>query len=282
MLHEPYNYSITLNGSSTISYLMFTNATVKSLLPKPSPVPSAVTFTLGVAGNIIAIFFLFKSSEQHKWNIFYRFVAALAITDLFGILTTSPVAFAVYDNNLEWVGGEYLCHYLSFMLTFAGLATVIFVGAMALDRYLAILHPFKYNQWKKKVFVNFFIGGIWLGSAFVSCLPLMGLGHNIKQFPGTWCFFNFFGETVEDKIYSYFYASLGLGIIIMTAILNILVIIALTHGKRSHTRRGSISSRSTRARTDIYITVFLVAIFVTFAMCWAPFMVSQLCFIENS
>jgi hypothetical protein len=72
------------------------------------------------------------------------------------------------------------------------------------------------------------------------------------------------------------------GIIIMTAILNILVIIGLTHGKRSHTRRGSISSRSTRARTDIYITVFLVAIFVTFAMCWAPFMVSQLCFIENS
>ncbi|XP_063428863.1 histamine H2 receptor-like [Mytilus trossulus] len=250
-----------------------TNLTVKSFLAKPSPIPSAVTFTLGVTGNIIAIFFLFKASKSHKWNVFYRFVTALAMTDLFGILTTSPVAFAVYDNDLVWVGGQPLCHYLSFMLTFAGVATVVFVGAMALDRYLAITFPFKYSQWNKDTIVNIIIVGIWIGSVLVACLPLVGLGHNIKQFPGTWCFFNFFGNTIEDQIFSYFYASIGLGVILMTAILNILVIVALTHGKRSHARRGSISSKSARARTDIYITVFLVAIFATFAICWTPFMI---------
>ncbi|VDI51124.1 prostaglandin E receptor 4 [Mytilus galloprovincialis] len=262
------NFSFT-----SIPDLKDTNLTVKSFLAKPSPVPSAVTFTLGVTGNIIAIFFLFKASKSHKWNVFYRFVTALAMTDLFGILTTSPVAFAVYDNDLVWVGGQPLCHYLSFMLTFAGVATVVFVGAMALDRYLAITFPFKYSQWNKDTIVNIIIIAIWIGSVFVACLPLMGLGHNIKQFPGTWCFFNFFGTTVEDQIFSYFYASIGLGVILMTAILNILVIVALTHGKRSHARRGSISSKSARARTDIYITVFLVAIFATFAICWTPFMI---------
>lgn len=243
------------------------------IVTKHSPVPSAVTFTLGVIGNVIAIFFLLKASKSHRWNAFYRFVAALAVTDLFGILTTSPVAFAVYDNNLRWVGGKPLCNYLSFMLTFAGLSTVMFVGAMAWDRCLALSCPIKYSQMNKKLIVNVVVCSIWLISAFISCFPLMGFSHNVKQFPGTWCFFNFFGDTKEDTAFALFYSVVGLGIILMTAILNSLVIIGLMQGKGSQARRTSVSSKSSRARSDIYITVFLVAIFVTFAICWAPFLV---------
>ncbi|XP_076093528.1 prostaglandin E2 receptor EP4 subtype-like [Mytilus galloprovincialis] len=249
------------------------NATNTRTFVKPSPVPSAITFTLGVVGNIIAIFVLVRSSDRHKWNVFYRFVTALAITDLFGILTSSPVAFAVYDNNLKWVGGEPLCHYMSFMLIFSGLATVLLVGAMALDRYLAILHPFKYNSASRYTIVNFVIFGIWLFSVLIAALPLFGLGENVKQFPQTWCFFNFFGDRTEDEFYAYFYSALGLGTIFLTAVLNVCVILGLITGKRSQIRRGSVTSRKARTRTDVYITIFLVAICVVFAVCWAPFLV---------
>ena len=263
-------------GNSTVfSFANNTNGTTKIFI-KPSPVPSAITFTLGVVGNVIAIIVLFKASKRHKWNVFYRFVTALAITDLFGIITTSPVAFAVYDNNLQWVGGKPLCHYMSFMLIFSGIATVLFVGAMALDRYLAILHPFKYNMSARYTIVNVVMFGILLFSAFVACLPLVGFGENVKQFPATWCFFNFFGNRIEDEIYAFFYSALGLGTILMTAILNICVIAGLISGKRSQVRRGSMTSRNARARTDIYIAIFLVAIFVVFTVCWAPFLVSIL------
>lgn len=265
----------SFENSTVFSLANITNGTTKIFI-KPSPVPSAITFTLGVVGNLIAIFVLFKTSKRHKWNVFYRFVTALAITDLFGIITTSPVAFAVYNNNLQWVGGEPLCHYLSFMLIFAGLATVLFVGAMALDRYLAILHPFKYNISARYTIVNVVMFGILIFSAFVACLPLFGVGQNVKQFPATWCFFNFFGNRIEDEIYAYFYTAVGLGTILMTAILNICVIAGLISGKRSQVRRGSMTNRKARARTDIYIAVFLVAIFVVFAVCWAPFLVSIL------
>ncbi|XP_071172771.1 prostaglandin E2 receptor EP4 subtype-like [Mytilus edulis] len=249
------------------------NATNTRTFVKHSPVPSAITFTLGVVGNIIAIFVLVRSSDRHKWNVFYRFVTALAITDLFGILTSSPVAFAVYDNNLKWVGGEPLCHYMSFMLIFSGLATVLLVGAMALDRYLAILHPFKYNSASRYTIVNFVIFGIWLFSVLIAALPLFGLGENVKQFPQTWCFFNFFGDRTEDEFFAYFYSALGLGTIFLTAVLNVCVILGLITGKRSQIRRGSVTSRKARARTDVYITIFLVAICVVFAVCWAPFLV---------
>lgn len=250
-----------------------TNATSKHSFTKHSPLPSAITFTLGVLGNIFAIVVLIRASRRHKWNGFYRFVMALAVTDLFGILTTSPVAFAVYDNDLRWVGGEPLCHYMSFMLIFAGLATVLLVGAMAFDRYLAILHPFKYSTPSRFAIVNSVTIGIWLFSVLVACLPLFGLGQNVKQYPATWCFFNFFGNRTEDEIYAYLYASLGLGTILLTAVLNICVVAGLMSGKRSQLRRGSMTSCKSRARTDVYITIFLVAIFVVFAVCWAPFLI---------
>lgn len=249
------------------------NKTNTTVVIRPSPVPSAVTFTLGVIGNVIAIFFLLKASKSHRWNAFYRLVAALAVTDLFGILSTSPVAFAVYDNDVQWVGGEPLCNYHAFMLTFAGLSTVMFVGAMAWDRCLAVSCPIMYSQMNKNLIVNVVVGTIWILSSFISCFPLMGFSKNVRQFPGTWCFFNFFGDTTEDIAFAMMYSIIGLGIILMTAILNSIVIVGLMRGKGSRARRTSVSSKSARARSDVYITVFLVAILVTFAICWAPFLI---------
>lgn len=269
---EAVSATSTLSASELDVNISETNVTL-GVYTKPSPVPSAITFTFGVLGNVIAIFVLFRNSDRHKWNVFYRFVTALAVTDLFGIITTSPIAFAIYDNNLKWVGGEALCHYMSFMLIFAGLATVLLAGAMALDRYMAILHPFKYNTVSRCKTVNLSVIGIWMVSAFISALPLFGLGENVKQFPMTWCFFNFFGNRTEDMFYSYFYAAVGLGIILLIGVLNVCVIIGLMKGKRSRVRRGSITNKKARARTDIYIAIFLVAIFVVFGVCWAPFLI---------
>lgn len=89
-----------------------TNLTMK-LAKTMSPVESAVMFTLGVSGNILALVMLVRNAAHHKWKIFYRLVGALASSDLFGILSTSPVAFAVYDNHFVWPGGQPVCDYLS-------------------------------------------------------------------------------------------------------------------------------------------------------------------------
>lgn len=248
---------------------------------KISVAPTAIQFTFGVIGNCLAIWVVVRGAKKHKWRIFYRLVAALAVTDLLGIVATSPVAFAVYANNLKWVGGKPLCDYLAFMLIFAGLATVFIVAAMSFDRFVAVWYPYFYNASLQKRRVHVIIALLWVIAMLIACLPLMGLGHNVLQFPGTWCFFDFFGTTTSDKIYAYFYASIGISMITLTLVLNILVVVMLAKNKRQlyiSTRKNSIgSTKSVKSRrNDVFIMIFLVVLLVIFGTCWIPLMVSQI------
>ncbi|XP_052062032.1 prostaglandin E2 receptor EP4 subtype-like [Mytilus californianus] len=236
------------------------------------PVFSILLFMLGVVGNILAIGVIIQSKKQHKWAVFHRLVIALALTDLIGILTTSPVVFAFFAGKVDLRTDDSLCHYMAFMMIFAGLATVLLVCAMALDRYLAVLHPLKYFTFHSYNFVNVVIFLIWLFSLIMAILPLFGISKSVAYFPYSWCFFNFFSNRVVDKIYTYFYAILGLAAICMTALMNICVIVGFIYGRRSISRRVSTANKE-RSRKDMYTTVFLVAIFLVFTICWTPFMV---------
>jgi H+/Cl- antiporter ClcA len=77
------------------------------------PIFAIIGFTLGVFGNVLALLVLVKSAKRHKWKVFYKMITTLAIVDLIGILTTSPIVIAVYSNHLQWVGGQGLCNYFS-------------------------------------------------------------------------------------------------------------------------------------------------------------------------
>ncbi|XP_069127861.1 prostaglandin E2 receptor EP4 subtype-like isoform X2 [Argopecten irradians] len=274
-LLDIYNLTLTSVNDTTTNT---TNVTLPISGRKVSPASTAIQFTFGVIGNLLAIFVLVRSAKSHKWRVFYRLVGALAVTDLFGIVTTSPVAFIVYANNLKWVGGQPLCDYLSFMLIFAGLATVFIVAAMSLDRFVAVWFPYSYNVTMKKAYlVNLAVVSLWIVSISIAFLPLIGLGQNVLQFPGTWCFFNFFGIDIKDKFFAYFYATIGIIMILLTAILNSLVIFMLGKANRQNGLRrkaSSVGSRSGRTRrNDIFIMIFLVVLMVVFATCWTPLMI---------
>ena len=74
------------------------------------------------------------------------------------------------------MGGQPLCDYFSFMMIFAGLATVLVVGCMALERFLAILHPYAYERHVAPERVKCVLAGVWVVAALISCLPLLKVG----------------------------------------------------------------------------------------------------------
>lgn len=237
---------------------------------------SAIIFSLGVGGNLLAIFLLVKHSNTHQWKVFYRLVAGLAATDLFGILSSSPLAFIVYSNDFRWVGGQPACDYMSVVLIFASVSTMLIATSMSLDRFFAVCFPFMYKTLEKKRKVHLILASLWIFALFFACLPLVHLGHNVRHFPCTWCFFDYFGTSVTDVIYSLLYASLGILTIVTSSVINILVLVAVGKQAKRHQRGLSKRSRKGRKRTrrnEMFILTFIIAILLTFAICWLPLMI---------
>jgi prostaglandin E receptor 4 len=73
------------------------------------------------------------------------------------------------------VGGQPLCDYFSFMMIWAGMATVLVVGGMTLERVLAILLPYFYERHVTAGKVKVGVAVIWVVSALFSCLPLINV-----------------------------------------------------------------------------------------------------------
>lgn len=233
-----------------------------------STVP-ATMFAAGVFGNSLALFVLCNSPKEQKRTVFYRLVATLAFTDLFGTLATSPVVLVVYSHG-RWVGGQHLCEYFAFMLTFAGLATVFIIGAMALDRFMALKHPYIYHANVKYKQTTYIILAIWLAAIVIALLPILGLGTYVKQFPYTWCFFQIHGEAATEKAFAVIYSILGMSIIITIAILNIMLMTTLFHMRRKAPH--SVNARNI-IQCELQMVIFLVGVTMVFGVCYAPLMV---------
>lgn len=262
------NKSLGLNISNTTN--MFLSA--------PSSATVISMFVCGVLGNLLAIFVLVRTSKRHKWKNFYRLVGALSITDLFGILASTPLVLVNYLNNFEWVGGQPTCDYFAFILIFAGLTTIFFISFMSLERFLAVCCPYFYKRNISEQRVNTITALLYLLSITIAVLPILGFGENVNHFPGSWCFFNFHGQSTLQYIYSYLYASTGIVLIFMTAAFNIILIVTLAREIRRkdlQERKCSVNSASSRRRrrNDIYLMVFLSAILIVFGICYSPLMV---------
>jgi len=248
--------------------------TLKKMAPMVSLKVPAIMFTAGVLGNILALIVLSRSRKEHKRTVFYRLVGGLALTDLFGTLSTSPVTLVNYSNKLKWVGGQSLCDYFSFMLIFFGFATVFIVCSMALDRYVALRKPYLYEAKITYHKGKYILLTLWFAAFLIACLPLIGLGQNVKHYPGSWCFFDFYSDVIRVKFFAYLYSIIGISVISSIIILNTFVIITvwkmrqvtLVHNQYNHTKRLD---------SEIQMVIFLVGILTVFGLCWGPLMVRQ-------
>ena len=272
----------TINFSVTESPEWFNdsgNSTVPMFLAYPSNTLIIVMFVSGCCGNLLALFVLFKTSKKHKWRTFNRLVGMLAIYDFLGIVALTPVTLFNYSNNLQWVGGQPLCDYFSFCMIFAGLTAVLTAGLMSTDRFLAVCFPYFYKAKMTPKIVNILMIGLFVMSFIIAGLPIAKFGENVVHSPGSWCFFDFHGRSVIQRLYSFIYASIGLIVIGMTSVFNVILIVVLGMERKKKDNQlrkfsvNSISSR-TRKRNDIYFMVFLIGILLVFGVCWTPFMVS--------
>ncbi|XP_020830561.1 prostaglandin E2 receptor EP2 subtype [Phascolarctos cinereus] len=267
------------------------------LPPGESPAISAVMFSAGVLGNLLALALLL-----HRWwsgsrsdqgslscfcrtptSLFHLLVTELVFTDLLGTCLISPVVLASYSRNQTLVAlasGGRMCTYFAFAMTFFSLATMLMLFAMALERCLSIGHPYFYERcitWRLGLVV---LPGIYVFSLLFCSFPLLNNGQYVQYCPGTWCFIQ-----QEKSSYLQIYATLLLLLIVAVLLCNLSVILNLVrmhHRRKSSGRvpfpdRGKSNPASLKKRERMSMSeeidhlILLAVTTITFVICSLPF-----------
>ncbi|XP_026867832.2 prostacyclin receptor [Electrophorus electricus] len=254
-------------------------------------VVSAFMFLAGVVGNLLAlaILGLRQKDRRAKSSVFCILVTGLAVTDLAGTCLLSPPVFVCYSRGMSLVGltgDTRLCTLFAFALTFFGLASMLILCAMAVERCLAISHPYFYSKHVRRSFAKTALGLIYLFTGAFCLLPLLGFGRHKQYCPGTWCFIKMEaeGEGAEEEwrtlSFSLSYSLLVALLITVVFLCNGSVIVSLCRMHRSQiTRRGSVVSASRKrglsswfgqGEEEVEHLVLLASMTVIFVICSLP------------
>ncbi|KAK5929390.1 hypothetical protein CgunFtcFv8_010623 [Champsocephalus gunnari] len=253
------------------------------------PVISIIMFLAAVVGNLLALFILGVHQKEHRSrsSVFCILVTGLALTDLLGTCLLSPPVFICYacNKSLITLGGAGLCNLFGFAMSFFGLAPTLILCTMAVERCLAISHPYFYSVHIRHSFAKFTLFFIYLFSLAFCLLPYSGYGKFRQYCPGTWCFIDMDATGDEQSslvlAFSLSYSSLMALLIFAVFVCNGSVIVSLCQMHRSQMmRRGSVGSAGRRRRMslawfvqgeeEVDHLVLLALITVIFVVCSLP------------
>ncbi|NXH19952.1 PE2R2 protein, partial [Bucco capensis] len=213
-----------------------------------------------------------------------------------GTCSVSPFVLASYHRNstLTALGhGGHICLYFGFAMSFFGLATMLILFAMALERCLALGWPYFYERFLSPRTGLVALPAIYTFSAAFCSLPLVGFGRYVQYCPGTWCFIQMHLDYLQqnssrevsglDVTFSLLYATLLLFLILSVLLCNLSVIANLVrmHRRGQKTRRlatieqpraaGSCGRRMFSMAEEIDHLLLLSIMTITFVICSLPF-----------
>ncbi|NWS20937.1 PE2R2 protein, partial [Pachyramphus minor] len=208
-----------------------------------------------------------------------------------GTCSVSPFVLASYHRNRTLTAlaqGGHICLYFGFAMSFFGLATMLILFTMALERCLALGRPYFYERFLSPRTGLVALPAIYTFSAAFCSLPLLGFGRYVQYRPGTWCFIQMHqdsrrGAAGLNVTFSLLYATLLLFLILAVLLCNLSVMVNLArmHRRGQRARRmatleqpraGSGCGRRVFSMAEEIDHLLLLSIMtVTFVICSLPF-----------
>nr|XP_057915814.1 hydroxycarboxylic acid receptor 2-like [Doryrhamphus excisus] len=108
------------------------------ILDRVLPPILVVEFIFGLMGNFVALWMFIFHMDEWKPNSVY--LTHLAVADSV-VLFCLPFRADYYWRGKHWLHGDALCRVLLFLLAANRAAGIFFLTAVAVDRYLKIVHP---------------------------------------------------------------------------------------------------------------------------------------------
>ncbi|KAK3735045.1 hypothetical protein QZH41_001741 [Actinostola sp. cb2023] len=129
----------------------------------------AMVFVTGVIGNSFVISTVLRLNEM-KTSCNYL-IMTIAVADMGVAVLATPLR--IVENYIGWPFGETVCRFLVPLQDVLVCVSVVAHTCIALERYRAIVTPFKQRISRRKM--KFVIVGLWIGCYIATALPVAPL-----------------------------------------------------------------------------------------------------------
>ena len=238
-----------------------------------------ITMLVSLVGNIFLLYIVWKKPDVRSLTSF-MFVN-MAVADL--LVTLVVIPYTVSDSYVHGVWpmtgliGQITCKTVIYIAFFTIATSILCLTFMAVDRFYAVVYPFRRLLWFRKPKVLTPV--VWLLSmAFMSIVPVFVVLQFHPENSEYVCQVDF--SILGDKskairgVYIYFFV---INYLLPVSIISILyTITACTLWFHETPGYDSNQNRHRQQHTKRKAVRMLIIVFTVFALCWLPGQVSQL------
>ncbi|PVD29988.1 hypothetical protein C0Q70_09249 [Pomacea canaliculata] len=132
-----------------------------------------------VFGNLLVIASV-KKFERLRAVITNYFVVSLAFADLLVAILVMPFN-ASMELSGKWVFGRTMCDFFNANDVLFSTASILHLCCISMDRYIAILHPLKYEIKMTRTRVAVMLTVTWVASILISYIPVYSQLYTTRQ-----------------------------------------------------------------------------------------------------
>ncbi|XP_061830098.1 somatostatin receptor type 5-like [Nerophis lumbriciformis] len=223
-----------------------------------------IVFIVGLLGNTLAIFVVIRYSKMKTVTNMY--ILNLALADELYIL---GIPFLATNSVLSyWPYGDFFCKVCMTADAMSQFTSTFCLTVMSIDRYLAVVHPFRSAKWRRPQVAKIFSGMLWVVS-FLVVLPVTIYSHvqeGLNTCNITWPEM----QNWWSVVFILYTSILGFfGPLLVITICYLLIVIKV----RSAGVRAGVTKRR---RSERKATRMVVIIVVVFVFCWMPFFTTNI------
>ncbi|XP_076060573.1 prostaglandin E2 receptor EP3 subtype [Oratosquilla oratoria] len=237
-------------------------------------------YVFGITGNTVALYIITKNETMRykKQTLLLRCLAWNDLVALVGSFVQMYMHLYLPVANSRW-----FCAFRVLWRAF-GLGSGCIAFVMAVERWLALAHPFTYQKHVTYAVIRRSILVLWGLNALLICCPFVGFGlwYDERAVGPMPCVRYRNGTSLVDRIYAYVFFAFGAVMCLVIVMCNLTVIRALCRmGNRLVARRFSrASSRSSSSienngsshatPEELSFARLMAVLSIFFVVCWAP------------